>query len=179
MPRELEAVKQAARELMRVCRPGGKIGMANWTPESFIGRLFKTVGKYIPPAPGVKSPALWGNQTHLESLFGAKADIAAERKNVVFRYKSLDQWLEAEDLHPRIAGEVDDSALMTAFGQAGTAAFPAPTVIEPEIVRQYKVQVVGRVKSVRERYYAISAERRLKHPGVVAITNSARTDLFG
>jgi len=93
--------------------------------------------------------------------------------------RALDQWLESEDLHPSIAGEFDDSALMTAFGQAGTAAFPAPTVIEPQIVRQYKVQVVGRVKSVRERYYAISAERRLKHPGVVAITNIARTDLFG
>ncbi|MFN7915638.1 MAG: transcriptional activator NhaR [Vicinamibacterales bacterium] len=93
--------------------------------------------------------------------------------------RSLDQWFEAEDLHPRIVGEFDDSALMKAFGQAGTAAFPAPSVIEPEVTRQYKVHSIGRVPVVRERYYAISAERRLKHPGVLAITNAARTDLFG
>jgi LysR family transcriptional activator of nhaA len=68
---------------------------------------------------------------------------------------------------------------MKTFGQAGDAAFPAPTAIEPEVMRQYRVRAVGRVKAVRERYYAISAERRLKHPGVVAITNAARTEVFG
>lgn len=92
--------------------------------------------------------------------------------------RSIDQWLESEDLHPRVIGEFDDSALMKAFGQAGTAVFPSPAVIESEVIRQYKVQVVGRVSSIRERYYAISAERRLKHPGVLAITNAARTELF-
>ncbi|MGE0448178.1 MAG: transcriptional activator NhaR [Vicinamibacterales bacterium] len=93
--------------------------------------------------------------------------------------RGIDQWLEDEDLHPRIVGEFADSALMKTFGQAGTATFPSPTVIEPEVIRQYRVQLVGRVNRVRERYYAISAERRLKHPGVLAITNTARTDLFG
>src|SRR5215217_7535933 len=72
---------QAARELLRVCRLEGKIGLANWTPESFIGQLFKTMGKYIPPAPGVKSPTLWGNRTHLEILFGPRASVAAESKS--------------------------------------------------------------------------------------------------
>ena len=71
--------EKAASELIRVCRPGGKIGLANWTPEGFIGRLFKTIGKYVPPAPGVKSPALWGTKTHLDALFGAKAAVAAAR----------------------------------------------------------------------------------------------------
>jgi ubiquinone/menaquinone biosynthesis C-methylase UbiE len=84
----------AASEMLRVCRPGGKIGMANWTPDSFIGRLFKTIGKYVPPAPGVKSPALWGSKAHLDVLFGPNAAIAAQSKNFVFRYKSPEHWVE-------------------------------------------------------------------------------------
>jgi ubiquinone/menaquinone biosynthesis C-methylase UbiE len=86
--------QKAADELMRVCRPGGKIGLANWTPESFVGDVFKTVGKYVPPAPGLKSPALWGSKARLDALFGSKASIAAERKTFVFRYMSPIHWVE-------------------------------------------------------------------------------------
>ncbi len=86
--------QQAANELSRVCRPGGKIGMANWTPESFIGQLFKTIGKYVPPAPGMKSPALWGSKAQLDTLFDSKATVAVESKNFVFRYKSPKHWVE-------------------------------------------------------------------------------------
>lgn len=86
--------EQAARELMRVCRRGGKIGLANWTPEGFIGKLFKIVGKYVPPAPGTKSPLLWGTRAHLAALFGADVTIAANAKQFVFRYKSPEHWVE-------------------------------------------------------------------------------------
>jgi ubiquinone/menaquinone biosynthesis C-methylase UbiE len=86
--------ERAASELVRVCRPGGKIGMANWTPNGFIGRLFKTLGKYVPPAPGVRSPALWGSKTHLDTLFGAHAAVAAQSVNFMFRYRSPQHWVD-------------------------------------------------------------------------------------
>lgn len=86
--------EQAARELMRVCRRGGRIGLANWTPEGFIGRLFKIVGRYVPPAPGVKSPLLWGTKAHLDALFGAQAAVSAKSTNFVFRYRSAAHWVE-------------------------------------------------------------------------------------
>jgi ubiquinone/menaquinone biosynthesis C-methylase UbiE len=86
---------KAASELARVCKPGGRIGLANWTPESFIGQLFKTIGKYIPPAPGVKSPALWGTKARLEELFGNTArEIRTTSRDFVFRYRSPAHWIE-------------------------------------------------------------------------------------
>ncbi|MBB5423829.1 SAM-dependent methyltransferase [Paraburkholderia sp. JPY158] len=81
--------EKAAAELVRVCTRGGQIGLANWTPESFIGQLFKTIGKYIPPPAGVKSPALWGAKARLEELFGDSARrITAINRDFVFRYRS-------------------------------------------------------------------------------------------
>jgi ubiquinone/menaquinone biosynthesis C-methylase UbiE len=85
---------KAARELLRVCRPGGKIGLANWTPESFIGQMFKVLGKYVPPVAGVAPPSLWGTKARLDTLFGSQATVAAESRNFVFRYKSPAHWLE-------------------------------------------------------------------------------------
>jgi ubiquinone/menaquinone biosynthesis C-methylase UbiE len=87
--------EKAASELVRVCKPGGRIGLANWTPESFIGQLFKTIGKYIPPAPGVKSPALWGTNARLEALFGETAKkIRTVSREFTFRYRSPAHWIE-------------------------------------------------------------------------------------
>jgi len=86
---------EAASELTRVCKPGGKIGLANWTPESFIGLVFKTIGKYVPPAPGMKSPAQWGTKVRLDELFRATArDMRVPRRDFVFRYRSPAQWIE-------------------------------------------------------------------------------------
>ena len=86
---------KAAAEMARVCKPGGRIGLANWTPESFIGQLFKTIGKYVPPAPGVKSPALWGTKTRLDELFGKTAqNIRTASRHFTFRYGSPAHWIE-------------------------------------------------------------------------------------
>ncbi|WP_244851679.1 class I SAM-dependent methyltransferase [Caballeronia sp. SL2Y3] len=87
--------QQAASELMRVCRPGGKIGLANWTPESFIGQVFKTMGQYITPPTGVKSPALWGTETRLAELLGSgAARISAVKREFVFRYRSAEHFVD-------------------------------------------------------------------------------------
>jgi SAM-dependent methyltransferase len=87
--------ERAAAELMRVCKPGGKIGLANWTPDSFIGQVFKTIGKYIAPPAGVKSPALWGTEARLAELFGANAArIHATSRQFVFRYRSPAHFIE-------------------------------------------------------------------------------------
>jgi ubiquinone/menaquinone biosynthesis C-methylase UbiE len=87
--------EKAASELARVCKPGGRIGLANWTPESFIGQLFKTIGKYVPPAPGVRSPALWGTKARIVELFGKTAkEIRSASREFTFRYRSPAHWIE-------------------------------------------------------------------------------------
>jgi ubiquinone/menaquinone biosynthesis C-methylase UbiE len=86
---------RAAAEMARVCKRGGKIGLANWTPEGFIGQLFKTIGKHVPPHPGTKSPALWGTRARIAELFESPVtSVKSVQRNFVFRYRSPEHWLE-------------------------------------------------------------------------------------
>ena len=92
--------------------------------------------------------------------------------------RSLDQWLERRSIRPRIVAEMADSALLNVFGAAGNGLFPAPAAIQKEIYSHYNVRLLGTIDGVHERFYAISVERKLKNPAVVAISASARTELF-
>jgi SAM-dependent methyltransferase len=132
---------QSASEMMRVLRPGGRAGMANWTPEGFIGQLFKTIGKHVPPPAGVKSPGLWGTEDHLQQLFGERAArIGAQRKIFNFRYESAAHWLQIfRDFYGPVHkafGALDDAgkqalegdllALLERSNTAGAASLVVP-----------------------------------------------------
>lgn len=143
--------QRAANEMVRVCRPGGKIGLANWTPESFIGQLFKTIGKHLPPPAGVSSPALWGTKAHLDRLFAGKASVAAQARHFVMRYESREHWsevfrgyygpvvkaFEALDDDDGTALQSDIDALLAKFNVArdGTLVIPSE-YLEVVITRQ-------------------------------------------
>lgn len=90
----------------------------------------------------------------------------------------LEEWFDTHDVAPLIVGEFDDSALLKSFGQAGVGVFVGPTTLEAEICQMYRVQTLGQVPNVQERFYAISPERKLKHPAIVAITERARETIF-
>ncbi len=92
--------------------------------------------------------------------------------------RALNQWFDNEKIQPIIIGEFEDSALLNVFGQLGKGLFAAPSAIDDEVQKQYGVRLVGRLSHVRERFYAISVERRLKHPAVIAICESAKKELF-
>jgi len=109
------------------------------------------------------------------SLQGAPMLLPTE--NTTLRI-SIEHWLLDNDLHPRVVGEFEDTALMKVFAQAELGVIPVPTVIETEVTQQYGVGLVGRVPEIKERFYAITVQRRLKHPAVVAISENARNELF-
>ncbi|OAE53076.1 class I SAM-dependent methyltransferase [Achromobacter mucicolens] len=111
---------KAAAELMRVCKHGGKIGLANWTPDGFIGQIFKTIGKHLPPPAGVKSPALWGTKARIEEMFGSQAaSITCEVRQFVFRYRSPEHWMQVFKTYY--------GPLLKAFGALDPAAQTALT----------------------------------------------------
>ena len=111
---------RTASEMARVTRPGGRIAMANWTPDSFIGGLFKVIGAHVPPPAGVSSPALWGTRTHLEEIFGDAAKIEVTERDFNFRYASVAHWL---DLFRTYYGPTHKA--FAALDEAGQAALAA------------------------------------------------------
>src|ERR1043166_2688545 len=110
------------------------------------------------------------------SLTGAPFLLPTENTHM---RRSLNHWFEAQVIHPVIVGEFDDSALLKVFGQQGRGLFAAPSAIEKEVLEQYGVKVVGRLRGIREHFYAVSIERKLKHPAILAICETAKTKLFG
>ena len=110
--------EQAGQEMLRVCRSGGKIGLANWTPDGFIGHVFRTIGKYVPPPAGVKPPSLWGTEARLRELFGdGISDLAVAKRMFVFRYRSAEHLLEV--FRTYYGPMLKAFAALDAAGQAG------------------------------------------------------------
>jgi LysR family transcriptional activator of nhaA len=110
-----------------------------------------------------------------KSLHGERVLLPTE--NTVLR-RTVDRWLENEQVVPRVVAEFEDSALMKVFGQRGEGVFPGPAAIEKEICENFRVEVVGRAPELRERFYAITVERRIKHPAVQRISEAARAQVF-
>jgi ubiquinone/menaquinone biosynthesis C-methylase UbiE len=133
---------RAAAELVRVCKHGGKIGLANWTPGGFIGQLFKTIGRHVAPPVGARSPALWGTRLRITEMFGSEAEsIAAEPRTFMFRYRSPEHWLEvfrtyygpllktfaALDLAGQTALKHDVMELIAQFNRAADGSVVVPS----------------------------------------------------
>jgi len=141
---------RAAAEMARVTRAGGRIGLANWTPDSFIGHVFKTIGKHVPPAAGLKSPALWGTEAHLREIFGpAIGELRCERRQFNFRYRSADHFIDvfrsyygpvhkaflALPADRQAALNEDLRALLAKFARSGAALVVPSDYLEAVIVR--------------------------------------------
>jgi ubiquinone/menaquinone biosynthesis C-methylase UbiE len=143
---------KAAAELVRVCRRGGRIGLANWTPEGFIGQVFKTIGRHVPPPAGARSPALWGNRQRLAELFEPQAaSIRSAQRHFVFRYRSPEHWIDVfrtyygpllktfAALAPPAQAELEREllALIGQFNRSGDATMVVPSeYLEIIVTRQ-------------------------------------------
>ena len=145
------------------------------TPDSHVRAFNHLLGECGVTVYGAPKLARKYTKGFPESLTGAPM-LLPTQNTALRRY--LEQWFDEHDIHPAISHQFEDSAVLKVFGQAGHGLFVTPSAIENHVVAQYSVKVVGRIDQVRERFYAISVERRLKHPAVVAICNAARNELF-
>jgi SAM-dependent methyltransferase len=133
---------KAASEMARVCKPGGRIGLANWTPDSLVGQMFKVLGRHLPPPAGVQSPSLWGTEGHLQSLFGDRAaSIECTSRHFNFRYRSAAHFIDVfrtwyGPVHKAFAAlpadgaaalERDLTELLERHNKAGANSFVAPS----------------------------------------------------
>ena len=132
--------QRAAAELMRVCTKGGRIALASWTPQGFLGQLFRLIAQYVPPAAGVRSPLLWGTEAHLRELFPSAAGIEHTTRMFAFRYRSPEHWIEvfrsfygplhkafaALDVERQAALEADLLALLRSLNTGGQATLVVP-----------------------------------------------------
>jgi ubiquinone/menaquinone biosynthesis C-methylase UbiE len=143
--------ERAAAEMLRVCRSGGRIGMANWTPEGFIGQLFRTIGAYVPPPAGARSPATWGLRERISELFYADSvSIETARRHFTFRYRSAQHWIEvfrtyygpvlkafaALDPAGQAALERDLLALIASFNRSGDTTMVVPSEYLEIVIRR-------------------------------------------
>jgi SAM-dependent methyltransferase len=142
--------EQAASELMRACRPEGRIGLACWTPSGFLGQLFQVVARHVPPIPGIRSPLSWGTDAHIQDLFKGTAAIRHTVRHFAFRYRSPEHWVdafrayygpvhkafEALDADHQAALHADLIALLLKADRGGTAGLVVPAeYLETVIIR--------------------------------------------
>ncbi|HZI79874.1 MAG TPA: methyltransferase domain-containing protein, partial [Vicinamibacterales bacterium] len=141
---------KSSAEMLRVCRPGGHIGLASWTPQGFLGGLFRTVGKHVPPPAGVRSPLLWGTPDHLQGLFAGATSVAHTTRTFAFRYRSPEHFVDvfrtfygpvhkafaALDASGQAALEADMLALLRTHDRGGASGLVVPAeYLETVIVR--------------------------------------------
>ena len=189
--RLVEPVLHLPETVRLVCREGRLTGLL---ADLAVHRLDMVIADRSMPANlnvrchshplGESDLTVFGAATLLPSLKGTfpallnGAPFLMPGDDVAIRSR-LEQWFEARRLHPRIIGEFDDSALIKSFGQAGAGLFVAPTAIAAYVSEQYRVRAVGRIESIAEQLFAITTERRLSHPAIVAIIQVARDEVFG
>ena len=131
--------RQAANEMLRVCRPGGKIGMANWTADGFIGQVFKTLGKHVPPAAGLDSPSQWGSKAWIEAAFSEARSIALDGRTFMFRYRSIGHFV---DFFKTYYGPVHKAFLaLDGAGQAALASDLAATIARFNVAKDGSLRV--------------------------------------